>query len=186
MEPGRYVRVEGDRIELFTPLSKLALISSLGLLMTAVSATVGVIADTGPGQAIGWVGTALFGAATLLLVWRLISSRRRCPALVLDRGGISVEPPRGVVVPWGEIDGVFVRSMMRNRFLEIHVRDIDQVAVRTKGRLVRLALRANPLVGAAPVSIAANALPIRLEELIDLIEERRVRSPETYPPPRPD
>jgi hypothetical protein len=186
MEPSRYVRAEGDRLELFTPLSKLALKSALGLLMTAVLATAGVIADTGSGRAIGWVGTALFGAATLLSAWSLISSLRGSPVLVLDRDGVFVEPPRGVMVPWGEIDGVFVRSMMRSRFLEIHVEDIDRVAARAKGRLVRLALRANPLVGAAPVSIAANSLPIPLEELIDMIEEGCARSLATYFPPRPD
>jgi hypothetical protein len=90
------------------------------------------------------------------------------------------------MVFWGQIDGVLVLSMMRNRFVEIHHRDIDHLAARAKGRLVRLALRANPLVGAAPISIAANALPIPVEELIDLIEERCARSSASYPPPRPD
>jgi hypothetical protein len=186
MEPSRYVRVEGDRIELFTPLSKLWLISVLGLLMIAASAAVVMIGDTASRRAIGWVGMALFGAATFWSARRLISPRLRIPTLVLDRDGVSVESPRGVMVPWEEIDGVLIRSMMRNRFLEIHVQDTDRVATRTKGRLARLELRANPLVGAAPVSIAANSLPIPLEDLIDLIEERCARTSATYPPPRPD
>jgi hypothetical protein len=100
MDPSRYVRVEGDRIELFTPLSQLWLRSALGVLATAAYAAAGVIADTGTGRTIGWVGAAPFGAA--------------------------------------------------------------------------------------PVSIAANALPISVEELIDLIEERCARSAAPYPPPGPD
>jgi len=143
--------------------------------MSGVSLMVTSIAGTTMERAISWLGVVLFGGGAFVLLWRLMSGRARAqPYLVFEQDGFMLGVPSGVTVRWDEIDDLTIRKMFANRFLEVHVRDLSAIAART-GRMGRFALRANPVVGSSPISIAASMLPIRLEELVELIDERRAR-----------
>lgn len=116
------------------------------------------------------VGGVFFGLAMLFLFARLV---RRVPALIVNQSGIfdNSSGIGGYFLRWEEIDSMYVSSINRQKFLSIRLKDPERFLSQQGGMKARL-MRANVKLVGAPVNISANILPVKLEELIRIIQER--------------
>ena len=115
-----------------------------------------------------------FGLVFVLVIMRLV---KRTPSLILNQSGIfdNSSALGGYFLRWEEIDSIFISSMTvsmnRQRFLSIKVKDTDRF-LSQQGTLKAKMMRANIKLVGAPVNISANTLPIRLEELLEVIKQK--------------
>jgi hypothetical protein len=170
------VRVVGDRIEIFRSVRKMVLGAAAGVVMIALSLTVLSLSDSVRARAVGWIGLVLFsGMFVLLIAISIRTLRRREPYVVIAPGGMQIGLGLGtpIEVRWDEVTGLEIRQVARQRFLEVQVRDPEAVRVRVESRVGRAVMLANPIIARfAPITIAEQPLPIRLEELIRLLQKR--------------
>ncbi|MEE1784217.1 hypothetical protein PUR71_15115 [Streptomyces sp. SP17BM10] len=125
----------------------------------------------------GLVGGALavpfFGFCSFVLLRRLVRNR---PELVLDADGLEhVQLGR---IGWAEIAGVRLRTMSvrgsSQQMIEVVLHDPDAYLARAP-RLVRASAGPNRSLGYGPANIAANALPVPLEEVLAAMHRHHPR-----------
>jgi hypothetical protein len=113
---------------------------------------------------------AFFGFVTSVAVARLV---RRTPLLILNYSGIfdSSSAHGGCLLHWDEIASIYISSLGRQRFLSIAVKDVDGFLARQPSVRSKL-MRANVGLVGAPVNISASTLPMKLEELLNIIRQK--------------
>lgn len=123
----------------------------------------------------GLLGVVFFGACFVYVVLRLVRPR---PSLIITDSGI-VDYASAVsagYIRWDEIESIFISwiqvSLRRHKFLSIKLKN-DQEFLSRQSALKATMLRANMSLGGAPVAIPGNALPMTLEELMQVIEKKR-------------
>ena len=117
---------------------------------------------------IGWISVLFFGAGIPLLVRQLLDSR---PRLVISDEGI-LDRSLGVgVIPWTEIVGAYVRSISGNDFICLHLRD-PSLFTSQFSPARRAMTSANRALGFTDLSINLSGLPVRTEEVFELIMKR--------------
>jgi len=116
---------------------------------------------------VAWI---FLGLAFSFFITRLA---KHAPSLIVNRSGIfdnsSALGP--YMLHWEEIESVYVSSTGRQKFLSLQLRDPEGFLNRQSGVKVRL-MRANMKMAGSPVSISANTLPIKLEELKYMIRQK--------------
>jgi hypothetical protein len=98
------------------------------------------------------------------------------PGLVIDTAGIvdnssSISAGR---IPWSDIEGFKVRTIKRQRFLTIEVRNPEKYLQRVSG-LRRLLVAINARYFGSPIQITANTLAIGFDDLLKYITEARAK-----------
>ncbi len=132
-----------------------------------------------PGASPTWIngiaGVGVAGAIGCLIygVRRFVDKR---PGLVLSPRGM-VDNSSAVAagfIPWSDITGFSIFEMKRAKMLIILVRDPESY-VQRGGALKRALNRANMKMVGSPLSISANTLKIKFDELQQLLESYRAR-----------
>jgi hypothetical protein len=117
---------------------------------------------------VDWVCVIFFGSGIPLFAWQIANTR---PRFVIDENGISFSANRGgkgFVVPWSEITGAYIKSIKRNDFICLEVRNPDQFL----GNLspVRQAIvAANEKLGFTPLSLNLGGLKADSGEILELV-----------------
>ncbi|MEV7020874.1 STM3941 family protein [Kitasatospora sp. NPDC093558] len=129
--------------------------------------------DTLKGLIGGALAVPFFGAAAVLLAVRLVRNR---PELVLDAHGLEhVQLGR---IAWTEVTAVRVRTMTvrgsTQRMIEVVLADPAAYLARAP-RLVRAGAGLNRSLGCGPANIAANTLPVPLEEVLAAVHRHHPR-----------
>ena len=120
--------------------------------------------------AVGLAAITFFGASGSYALFRLARPR---PAVVINsRGIVDNASALGVgLIEWGEIDQCHEYRFQNQVFLGIVPRDLEALLARLPA-WKRSAIRANLLLGAAPVNIPQVVLPMKVSELVREIERR--------------
>lgn len=159
-------------IAFHTPLHKALRMVAAGLVFAGGSAflLLGITPTTLFFQAVGWVGLALSGGATLVFV---VDTLRRRPVVVLDPEGLTVRLAASgqVRIDWDEIEYLVVRQVYGQRMLGIGVRDAARHTA-TLSPPGRFLVKANEQFG-APLWVAESMLPCTCLELADRIRSFR-------------
>jgi len=120
-----------------------------------------------------WMASALGASAAFFGVCGLYALRKlfdTAPGLVIDDEGI-VDNSSGISagrIPWSEIIGVHVKTVQRQRFLTIEVRD-PQKYVQRASFLKRGFVSLNARYFGGPIQISASVLKINFDELHSMI-----------------
>ncbi|HEY6250545.1 MAG TPA: STM3941 family protein, partial [Candidatus Angelobacter sp.] len=158
-----------DALVLYPSRAKLALFALLCALFLAggfgmwndsrIEYKVGAVAD--------WI---FFGLALLLFISRLV---QRVPSLIVNQSGIFDSSSRisAYFLRWEEIDSVYISSLGRQRFLSLRLRDPEAFLSRQSPMKAKI-MRANIKLVGAPVNISASTLPLKLEELLSVIQQK--------------
>jgi len=127
------------------------------------------------GQIAGVLSIGFFGACFLFCVIRLTWRR---PSLIISPMGIfdSSSWLGGYILPWNEIDRVYVSTMRTSvfssqRFLSVRLKNTEEFLARQSSAKTRMMRMNMGLVG-APINISASTLPVTLEEILELIHQK--------------
>ena len=146
---------------------KLVGLIALSLGMLALSAAVAGLVpgvELGPGDAVfGYAGLALFGAATALLVWRLVTQRG--PVVTLTPEGLRDTRVAADLIPWRAVHAISTWERSRQKFMVVAVDPAVERTLRLT-RLARWTRDANRALGADGLCIAAQGLATDHETLV--------------------
>jgi len=118
------------------------------------------------------VGIAFFGFGGIYAAGKLAD---RKPGLIIDSEGI-IDNSSAVAagrVRWDDMTGLTVSKIQSTRFLNILVRS-PQACLEGKSRLMKLAGAANIKMTGTPINISSNALKIKFDDLVRLINEAAI------------
>ena len=150
-----------------SPLKQFAFVV-LGVVMTAASTAMAVRAfpDVQPGsfaEFCGYVGIVLFGACTVLLLWRAVTTSG--PVVTITRDGIQDIRVAAEFIPWSAVRDIAVWKQRRQRFMVLVV-DPAVEARLDLTRIARWTRNANRGLGADGLCVGANELKIGFDELL--------------------
>jgi hypothetical protein len=126
-------------------------------------------------QVVAILSVVFFGACFVFGVIRLIW---RKPSLIISPMGILERSSAlgSYLLRWDEIDSVFISTMQvtafsSQRFLSIRLKNTEEFLARQSSARARLMRMNMGLVG-APINISASTLPVKLEELIEVMQQK--------------
>ena len=144
------------------------------LTMVAIGAGCFAIAGVfaffyGPHSGVRWASAAVASTSAVAVAY---STRRLCqtaPAIVIDRDGIYDNATMFGVgrIAWGEIADLREYRFRGQSYLAIVPKDLGPLVSR-QGLWTRLAIRANMLLGAEPISIPQIVLPFTVSDILIL------------------
>jgi hypothetical protein len=153
-----------ERIVIETPPRKRWRLTTMGLIVTVLSAAL-VANRAGHGEvAFGLAGLVLFGPLTVASVVRAVRNR---PVLVLDADGFTDHTSliSGGFVSWQEVQRIEDRQFRRRIFVTVTLTDREAFRARQPAWR-RLLLRINGPTAAGDVLIPDSRLPMRPAELV--------------------
>jgi hypothetical protein len=116
----------------------------------------------------------VFGLCLIFAVIRLISHQ---PALIINSSCLMDNSSAlgGYTVRWDEVEGIYISSVRASlfstqRFLSICLKRPEEFLSRQSAFRARW-MKANVALVGAPVNISASPLPVRLEELMAMIQK---------------
>jgi len=121
---------------------------------------------------IGWGGIIFFGASIPLFAREMFDTK---PRLVLNDEGVFDRTLGVGIIPWSEITGATLRSVNRNYFICLEVRNPEQWTARLPP-LKRAMVSANKALGFAALNLNLSAIAADPMEVYTLILERAVAS----------
>jgi hypothetical protein len=161
IDTGRAVEIEAS------PVKMLGL-AAAGLVMTLLSAMIAlhVVPKVRPGslqEFLGYVGLALFGWATLIIVWRAFTTRG--PVVIITREGIRDSRIAAEFIPWSAIKDISIYKYHKQRFMVLAVDPAVEagLSVTLSGRWMRLGYHS---LGPDGLCISAQELKISFDELV--------------------
>jgi len=175
--------VQFDPNQFLTPDAVLIYVSRLKMSLLVLGAAGFVVAgiflwrtDQLTNQIIGVTSILFFGAC---LVAGLVKLVIRKPVLAINSIGIA---SGRLNLAWEEIESIYVSSVRSStfssqRFLSIRPKDVKEF-IRHQPAIRAISMKANMTLVGAPWNIAANTLPMELEDLIKIIRQR-CPTPET-------
>ncbi|HEU4433081.1 MAG TPA: STM3941 family protein [Pyrinomonadaceae bacterium] len=118
-----------------------------------------------------YVGIPFFGLCLVYAIYRLVTPK---PAVVISDEGLfdNASFVGAGMLKWEEIADIFAYDFMGQRMLGIIPVDEKVVLARQSG-LKRVMARMNKGIAPAPFNIPQNVLPISVDELLSMVEERR-------------
>jgi len=127
--------------------------------------------------AVGLVSVLFFGGCGILVICLILINR---PLLIIDGNGIDERTSAISVglIKWHEIAAVYEYRFGSQSFLGITPHDLNPILGRVNP-VVRLAIRANVGLGAAPINISASLLPVSLGEIAQEIDKRFASCPDS-------
>ncbi|WP_333677478.1 STM3941 family protein [Dyella sp.] len=114
---------------------------------------------------LGWANIVLFGACIPLFLWQLLDAR---PRLVMDEQGIFDRTLGVGVIPWSEITGAYLRSIMSVDFICLELRDPLQWLQRLSPAK-RAVVRANEAMGFSALNVSLGGLEADAQQVHELI-----------------
>ena len=126
-------------------------------------------------QAVAVAGGVLFGACLLFAIARLVWRR---PALIINSAGFMDNSSAlgAYSLRWDEIEAIYISSIRasafsRQRFLSVRLKRVDEFINRQPAFRAKL-MRANIRLVGAPVNISAVTLPVTLEEVVTIMQQK--------------
>jgi hypothetical protein len=127
------------------------------------------------GQVAGALSIVFFSACFVFGVIRLIW---RSPSLIISPMGIfeGSSALGSYILRWDEIHSVYISTMRvtvfsSQRFLSVRLKNTEEFLARQSSAKARIMRMNMGLVG-APINISASALPVTLEEILELIHQK--------------
>jgi hypothetical protein len=143
-------------------LSSLAFVAGGILILAMPTSEPGSLA----GQRLaGWSSTIFFGGCALIFVWQLIDSR---PRLIIDDDGIYDRTLGIGRIPWSDIRGAYLRSISKNVFICLELRDSEHYVRRTNA-VKRALAGANAALGFTPISLNLSGVAADPGDILELI-----------------
>lgn len=160
-----------------TPLGA-AKLPLLAASMTGLSALIAVRAfsDIGPDSVwvhVGWASTILFGAGTLVALWRMLTTKG--PVITLTDAGLRDIRMAAEEIPWAAIKELRIWQSGRQKLLVLCV-DPAVEARLTLTRLARWMRTANARLGADGLCVNTQGLPVDCDTLARLCAARIARA----------
>lgn len=124
------------------------------------------------GRAAGALNALIFGPAAVYL---LVKSRGGRPMYLLARDGIRFPLHGWPTVPWSQVRGVRIASLLGSRYLAVDVDDPEPL-IAGRGPLSRRAARRSIRRGRGLISIMEQLAPVSLEKVRTEIDRRRSTS----------
>jgi hypothetical protein len=118
---------------------------------------------------------SFFGPCLGYAIFRLV---RRTPSLIISQSGLydGSSALGGFVFHWSEIECAYVSFVGRQKMLSIKLKNQEEFLSRV-GWVKRIWMRYSIYLVGSPVSISAITLPIKLEELAELIHRHAPEIP---------
>lgn len=163
-------------IVIFPSNKKMVLIAIGSFIFIAVGAFI-IISSSASlhGRLVGgYLGVFFFGFCLVYAVFRLVNP---LPSLVISDGGLfdNASAVGAGMLHWSEISEVKIYSFISQRYLGIVPKDLKSVLKR-QGILKRWTMRLNQGLVGAPFNIPEFMLPVKLEEILEAIDARRIRT----------
>jgi hypothetical protein len=137
-------------------------LAALGLLMTALSAVL-ALPNVAPGsEFIGYVGAVLFGALTVLILWRTLTTHG--PVVTITREGIRDSRIAAELIPWSAINDISTWQYQRQRAMVLAVDPAVERGLHLT-RIARWTRGANRAFGIDGLCVTAQGLKIGYDEL---------------------
>jgi len=115
-------------------------------------------------EVVGYAGTAFFGLATLVIIWRLLTARG--PVVFISRQGIRDTRVVNDLIPWGLVEDIAAREYRRQKFVVLKISPVlEQQLFATKGKQTMMA--ASKALGFDGVSITPSGLTMDFDTLFD-------------------
>lgn len=164
-----------ESIVIYPSRGKLALFLAGALAFVAVGVWMVAVSWTEEPEALflpilGAVCILFFGYGAYYLLRRLVV---REPSLIIGADGLLDHASATGVgfLAWDEIEVIVPYRFQNQRFLGIFPLDLEAV-LRRQPALKQKAMKMNMALGAAPVNIPENILPMRVDALARMIAER--------------
>jgi hypothetical protein len=154
--------------------ARLLLLTGLGVIMTALSAVIGLdlVPDMGA-DAVTWAisvfGAFFFGFCTLIALWRLLFVRG--PVITISPEGIRDRRVAADVIPWSAIRRISTWEHSGQRVLVLNVDPAVERTLRLS-MIAKYTRGANRALGADGLAVTAQGLKISYDELWKLVEAR--------------
>ena len=119
----------------------------------------------------GCLGIVFFGFIGVTIIKKLFD---KTPGLIISGDGITDNSgglPAGFV-PWSDIVAVKETTVVRQRFINLVVKNHEDYVLRQKSALKRWIMRKNFKVYRTGIGISPNALKIDYDDLKEIIEKR--------------
>ncbi len=119
----------------------------------------------------GYLGVAFFGICLGYAIFRLIKPK---PSLVINDEGVfdNASAVGAGMLKWSEIAEVKISSYMGQRFLSIVPNNLEEILQR-QSILKRWLMKVNRGLVDSPFNVPETTLPLKLEEVLSLIDTRR-------------
>jgi len=126
-------------------------------------------------QIVAVAAGGFFGMCFFFALYKLIW---RQPALIISSSGLvdNSSALGGYAIRWNEVESVYISTMRTSlfssqHFLSIRLKRPEEFLNRQSSFRARL-MKANVSLVGAPVNISANTLPIKLEELVAMVQQK--------------
>ncbi|MFT3705155.1 MAG: STM3941 family protein [Agriterribacter sp.] len=122
-------------------------------------------------KVMGLLGTVFFGASFIFL-WRKINDEK--PGLVINQDGI-IDNSSGVSagdIPWSDIVTIKTQKVFNQHFIMLMLRNPNVYIEKQTNTIKKKAMELNFKNYGSPISISANTLECKFEELKHLLDER--------------
>jgi len=126
-------------------------------------------------EVVGVAASGFFGLCLVFAVVKLISHQ---PALIMNSSGFmdNTSALGGYTVRWDEVESIYISSMRTSlfsaqRFLSVRLKRPEEFLSRQSAFKARL-MKANVGLVGAPINISTNTLPVKLEELVAMMQKR--------------
>jgi hypothetical protein len=154
-------------IEIAGSPGKMIILVGIGVLMTAASAAIAfrLIPDLDPDVVmvfIGYVGVLFFGLCTIIIAWRLLSTRG--PVVTITPEGIRDTRVAAELVPWSGIKGMSTWEYAGQKVLVLAVEPAVERKL-TLTMIARWSRRPNRALGADGLCVTAQGLKTDYETL---------------------
>jgi len=161
IDTSRAVEIEASPVKLLG-------IAVIGVVMTALSTAIALRAfpKIQPGsftEFCGYAGVLVFGACTLLAIWKALTTHG--PVVTLTREGIRDRRIATDLIPWSAVKDITIWKHHRQRFMVLAVDPAVEAGLNLT-RTARWTRNANRSLGADGLCLGTNDLKIGFDEML--------------------
>ena len=113
----------------------------------------------------GWGCIVFFGAGVPIAVWQIFDSR---PRLMIDEHGINDRTMGVGLIPWSEIEDAYVKSIERNDFICLVVRD-PSLWMHKVSPVKKAMVAANLKLGFTELNVNLSGVDVSTQQIHELI-----------------
>jgi hypothetical protein len=116
----------------------------------------------------GWLGIVFFGACAAVGVWQTLDPR---PRLIIDDEGVFDRTLKVGRIPWSEIAGVHLPSMMSKQFICLDLRDEDRW-IASLARPYQVMVKGNEALGFTRLNLNLSGTNANTAELLPVLQRK--------------
>lgn len=166
---------DADRLVIYPSRTKMVLLFLAAIAFVAGGVWIGSPAMAGQVSAVRraiavYAGIPFFGLGGAFILYRLVKWR---PSFIADASGFTDSASVAGIghIPWSDVDHIKSYEIRGQPLLGVWPKDV-QALLERQGSMRRRLMQANISMGSAPIAIPQATLPMKVEELASLLEER--------------